>query len=142
MRKLAICCLVLAVVSMFAPAAQAGTKCYHLTYFCDGLETTAAPPIVVGLWDWVCLANNTGTLIAGTATKFGSQPIYPYVGGTGSGFDAMFVLHPTTHTFDLIATSDGFTTFAFQLNSPYTTTKGKCNPLDRANSKRPPAVLR
>jgi hypothetical protein len=68
MRKFAICCLTLVAVTMFVPAAQAGIKC-HLTNFCDGLQTTTFPTIagtaVVGLWDFVCLGNNTGTPTCG-----------------------------------------------------------------------------
>ena len=129
------------VAVVFAPAAQAGTRCIHLTNFCDGLETTTSSGIVVGLWDWVCLDANTGSLISGTATKFGGQPIYPYSGGTGAGFTAEFVLHPVTHTFDLIGSTDGITTFFFQSSQPYTVTKGPCSPLHNVNN-RPPAVLK
>lgn len=144
MKKLTICCLVIAVSALFTPVAQAGTKCIHLTNFCDGLEITSFPTIagtaVVGLWDWVCLGNNTGSLIAGAPTKFGGQPIYPYSGGTGSGFAGLFALNGSLHEFDLWGSMDGFTVFAFQTNQPYTTTKGKCNPLARTNPKRPAVV--
>lgn len=145
MRKFAICCLAIAVSAMFVPAAQAGTKCYHLTNFCDGLETTTFPSnagtAVVGLWDWVCLGNNTGTLIGGAPTKFGAQPLYPYNGGTGSGSFALFTLNNSLHLFDLWESFDGFTVFAVQTNQPFTTTKGVCNPLVNTNGK-PPALLR
>jgi hypothetical protein len=135
MKRFAICCVALAVAAMFVPAAQAGTKCYHLTNFCDGLEATnifvggTAGTITVGLWDWVCLANNTGTLVSGVPNRFGGQPLYPYSGGTGSGFSATFTFKPLTHLFDLYGTVDGMTTFAFQTSQPYTTTPGPCNPL-------------
>jgi len=40
MKKFAICCAVLVVAAMFVPGAQAATKCYHLTNFCDGVQAT------------------------------------------------------------------------------------------------------
>jgi hypothetical protein len=135
MKKFAICAaLVLAV--MLIPSAQAATKCYHLTNFCDGLQVTnihvggIQANEYVGLWDWLCLGNNTGTLISGGAgPKIGTQPLYPYSGGAGYGFNANFTFKNLTKLFDLYATFDGSTTFAFQTNQPYTTTVGPCNPL-------------
>jgi hypothetical protein len=133
MKTFAICVLVLAVAALFVPAAQAGTKCYHLTNFCDGLEATTSTgsdgALVAGLWDWQCLANNTGTIVVGVPNKFGGLPTNPpYNTGSGAGFGAMFVFKPATHTFDLLET-DGFTYFAIQVNQPFTTKAGVCNPL-------------
>jgi hypothetical protein len=143
MRKFAICCI--AVAAMFVPAAQAGTKCYHLTNFCDGLQTTTFPSnsgtAVVGLWDYLCLANNTGTPVGGAPTKFGTQPTNPYFGGTGAGAYLLFTLNNNLHQFDLWESFDGVTVFVVQTNQPFTTTKGACNPLVNTNGK-PPAVLR
>jgi len=142
MKMFAICCLVLAVAVMFVPAAQAGTKCYHLTNFCDGLQSTTIfvggdqGTESVGLWDWLCFGNNTGTLQSGGPNKFGTQPLYPYSGGSGQGFQANFTFKPVNHTFDLYATQDGHTTFAFQTAQPYTTTNGNCNPLARQTGVR------
>ena len=146
MKKFAICCLALAAVALLVPTASAGTKCYHLTYFCDGVQATQIKvggiqaQEVVGLWDWVCLANGTGTLDSGSPNAFGTQPLYPYAGGTGSGFNANFKFKPLTHTFDLYGTFDGQTTFAFQLNSPWTSTTGPCNPLHAKSGLRPSTV--
>ena len=149
MRKFAICCLAIAVATMLVPAAQgAMTKCYHLTNFCDGLEATnihvggIAGTITVGLWDWLCLANNTGTLISGVPNKFGGQPLYPYSGGTGSGFTAIFTFKPAVAMFDLYGTFDGVTAFAFQTNQPFTTTPGVCNPLSPKHTGLRPAIIR
>src|SRR5205085_7488561 len=117
------------------PSAQAATKCYHLTNFCDGLQLTTIhvggiqANEVVGLWDWLCLGAGTGTLISGSPNKVGTQPLYPYSGGTGYGFNANFTFKPSVAAFDLYATTDGQTTFAFQTNQPFTTTAGPCNPL-------------
>lgn len=135
MKKFAICCLALAAVAMFVPAANAVpiTTCYHLTYFCDGVQTTKIGPVVVGLWDWVCLGTGTGTLTGGSLNKFGTQPLYPYAGGTAFGADAVFYFHPATGLFNLTGTVDGMTFFYFQHNSPYTTTPGPCSPLGPRN---------
>ena len=136
MRKLAVCCLAIAVVVMFVPAAQAGTKCYHLTNFCDGLEANNiivggdAGTVTAGLWDWMCLKVGTGSLVSGVPNKFGGTPLYPYSGGVGQGFSAVFAFKPSAHTFDLYATFDGSSVQAFQVNQPYTTTNGACSPLN------------
>jgi hypothetical protein len=135
MKKFAICCAVLVFAAMFVPGAQAAQKCYHLTNFCDGLQFgnvfvgNVQGTEAVGLWDWRCFANGTGTLVAGPPGKVGTQPLYPYSGGTGGGFSANFAFRASTLTFDLNATFDGFTVTTFQTNQPYTTTKGVCNPL-------------
>ncbi len=142
MKMFAICCLVLAVAVMFVPAAQAGTKCYHLTNFCDGLQATQIfvggnqGTEEVGLWDWLCLANGSGTLQTGGPNKFGTAPTYPYTSGHAYGFSANFTFKSLTHTFDLYGTFDGSTTFAFQTAQPYTTTAGPCNPLARQTGVR------
>jgi|SRR5215471_3981371 len=146
MKKFAICCLALATIAIFTPAANAGTICYHLTNFCDGLQSTTIHvggvqgTEEVGLWDWVCLANGTGTLQSGGKGKFGTQPLYPYSGGTPAGFNANFTFKTLTLTFDLYATTDGSTTFAFQTAQPYTTTAGPCNPLHAKSGLRPATI--
>ena len=134
MKQFAICAaLVMAV--MLIPSAQAATKCYHLTNFCDGLQATQTfvggiqNQEVVGLWDFLCIGGGSGTLISGGPNKFGSQATYPYPAGQSYGFAANFTFKNLTHLFDLYATSNGQTTFAFQTNQPFTTTKGPCNPL-------------
>src|SRR5258708_4910456 len=135
MKKFAICCAALVVAAMFVPAAQAGTKCYHLTNFCDGLQATQIfvggiqGVEEVGLWDWVCAHNGDGSLQSGGPNKFGKQPLHPFHGGSPSGFNANFKFNPSLLLFDLYATTDGATTFAFQTNQPYTTTSGPCSPL-------------
>ena len=143
MKKFAICCVVLAVAVMFVPAAQAGTKCYHLTNFCDGLQATQIfvgglqNQEVVGLWDWLCLANGSGTLMSGGPNKFGTAPTYPYTSGHAYGFSANFTFKGgIVKQFDLYGTFDGSTTFAFQTNQPFTTTAGACNPLGPRNPGR------
>jgi len=140
MKKFAICCAVLVVAAMFVPGAQAATKCYHLTNFCDGVQATQIfvggiqNQEVVGLWDWLCFANGDGTLLVGGPNKFGSQPVYPYHGGSSIyGFAANFTFKPSVHAFDLYGTYDGQTTQAFQTNQPFTTTKGGCSPLGPRN---------
>jgi hypothetical protein len=144
MKKFAICAALVLAVMLSVPSAQAATKCYHFTNFCDGLQVTSIhvggiqANEYVGLWDWICLGNGTGTLISGGAgPKIGTQPLYPYSGGTGYGFNANFTFKASTHLFDLYATFDGQTTTAFQTNQPYTTTNGPCNPLGpRSNTGR------
>jgi len=146
MKKFAICCLAAAAVALFVPAANAGTTCYHLTNFCDGVQSTTIfvggvqGVEAVGLWDWVCLGAGTGTLDSGGKNKFGTQPLYPYSGGTPAGFNANFTFKPLTHLFDLYGTFDGSTTFAFQTSQPYTTTSGPCNPLHAKSGLRPATV--
>jgi len=153
MKKFAICLLALAVAALFVPAAQAApspTKCYHLTNFCDGVQPTT---INVGgiqgkevalLWDFVCIGAGTGTLGSGGVNAFGSQPIYPFVGGTSFGFAANFKFKPAGHLFDLYGTFDGLTASVFQTNQPWTQTNGPCNPLvvkhGKANGLRPATV--
>jgi hypothetical protein len=136
MKKFAICLAALLVAAMFVPGAQATTKCYHLTNFCDGLQVTTTHVAgiqvneVSALWDWLCLGAGTGTLVAGSPNKFGTAPLYPYSFGSDIyGFAANFSFKPAAHAFDLYATFDGLTTFAFQTNQPFTTTTGACNPL-------------
>jgi len=145
MRKFAICCLALAVAAMFVPAAQAGTKCYHLTNFCDRIQTTTfssnAGTAVVGLWDDLCLANNTGTPVGGATNKFGTQPTNPYFGGTGAGVYYIFTLNNSLHQFDLWAW-DGINLTAIQTNQPFTTTNGACKPLERQKGDLRPATER
>lgn len=150
MKKFAICCLAIAVVALFAPAAFAVpvTTCYHLTYFCDGVQATGPQGGEdAGLWDWVCLANGTGTLTIGPHNKFGSQPLYPYSFGSGQGFAANFVFKPAhvPPVFNLPGTTDGATIFYFQKNSPFTTTSGPCNPLHVQKARQSglkPATIR
>ena len=142
MKKFAICCLAIAVIALFAPAAFATpvTTCYHLTYFCDGVQATGpSGGEDAALWDWLCLANGTGTLAIGPHKKFGTQPLYPYSGGSGQGFAANFVFK-ITGLFNLPATQDGATIFYFQKNSPYTTTTGACSPLHAKSNLRPSTV--
>jgi hypothetical protein len=135
MKKFAICCAVLVVAAMVVPAAQAATKCYHLTNFCDGVQSTTIfvggvqGTEAVGLWDWKCLGVGTGTLTSGGTGKFGTQPVYPYSGGSPAGFNANFSFRASTLTFDLYGTTDGLTTFSFVTAQPYTTSKGGCSPL-------------
>jgi hypothetical protein len=138
MKTFGIFVLLVAVAVMFVPAAQANptpTKCYHLTNFCDGLQLTTIHvggiqgTEVVGLWDWLCLANGSGTLISGSPNKVGTAPTYPYPSGNAYGFSANFTFKPLLALFDLYGTFDGSTTFAFQTNQPFTTTAGPCNPL-------------
>jgi hypothetical protein len=148
MKKLAICCLVIAAVALLSPTVQAQkTFCYHLTYFCDGVQATnwAVGPVqgteVVGLWDWVCLGQGTGTLTSGGPNgRFGTQPVYPFNGGTPAGFNANFTFNQSLGVFDLYGTFDGMTTFAFQHISPYTRTKGPCSPLHAKSGLRPATV--
>jgi hypothetical protein len=138
MKKFALCCLAVALVALFVPVANAApvTTCYHLTYFCDGVQTTKNAGVVVGLWDFICQGAGAGSLMAGTANSFGTQPIYPFVGGVPAGFDAQFYLRPAKLLFNLAATTDGVTFFYFQKNSPYTPTPGPCNPLGPRNPGR------
>lgn len=135
MKKFAICCVALFVVAMLVPSAQAATKCYHLTNFCDQVQVSqftvggVQKTEVVGLWDFVCLNVGTGTLVSGGPNKVGTQPAYPYVGGVAFGANANFTFNPSLGLFDLYGTSDGMTTFAFQTAQPFTKTNGACNPL-------------
>jgi hypothetical protein len=136
MKKFAICVAVLAVAALMVPGASAATKCYHLTNFCDGVQATqiavggVQKQEVVGLWDWLCIGGGTGTLMVGGPNKFGSQPVYPYLGGSAIyGFAANFTFVPSAGAFDLYGTFDGSTTLAFQTSQPFTVTKGACNPL-------------
>jgi hypothetical protein len=137
MKKFAICCLALVAVAVMAPSAQAATKCIHFTNFCDGFQVnqTFVGGIQVnewsGLWDWLCVFNNSGTLQAGSVNKIGTQPAYPYYPniGTTNGFAANFSFKPLTHLFDLYGTFDGVNTFAFQTSQPWTKTNGACSPL-------------
>lgn len=132
MKKFAICCMALFVVAMLVPSAQAATKCYHLTNFCDQIQVNiitglggAQKTEVVGLWDWQCLGSG-GTLISGSNNKIGTQPTYPYVGGYPFGANANFTFVPASGLFDLYGTFDGSTTFAFQAGQPFTRTNGAC----------------
>jgi hypothetical protein len=150
MKKLAICCLVIAAIAVFTPAAaQATTFCYHLTNFCDGLQATnifvggIEATEEVGYWDWVCSGSCTGTLQSGGNNAFGTQPLYPFSGGTPAGFNANFKFKPLILMFDLYGTFDGATTFAFQTNQPYTRTKGPCclaGVAPKTNGKRPSTI--
>lgn len=139
MKKFAICCLAVAAAVLFVPAANAApiTTCYHLTYFCDGVQSTQIGGVVVGLWDWVCLGAGTGTVMGGVKNKFGTNPTYPFSVGTPLGAHANFYFKPTTATFNLTGTVDGVTFFYFQKNSPYTTTAGPCSPLGPKTGARP-----
>jgi len=137
MKKFAICVMVLMVAAAFVPNAQAAapkTYCYVLTNFCDGIQMTQIHvggiqgTESVGLWDWLCLKAGTGSLMAGGVDKFGTQPLYPYSGGTGSGFSANFTFNKVKG-FDLYGTFDGATANAFQTSQPYTKQAGACNPL-------------
>ena len=142
MKKFAICCLAVVVAAMCVPAAHA-TKCYHLTGFCDQVQANkifvggVQGNEVVGLWDWVCLGAGTGTLVSGGPNKIGTQPLYPYAGGTGFGANANFSFKPLTGLFDLYGTVDGATTFAFQIAQGFTTTPGACSPLAPKTGTRP-----
>ena len=134
MKKFAICCVALFVAAMLVPSAQAATKCYHLTNFCDQIQAsqTAVGGVqkqeVSGLWDWLCLGSG-GTLVAGGPNKFGTRPTYPYVGSAypyAFFASANFTFVPASGLFDLYGTADGATTFAFQTGQPFTVTKGAC----------------
>lgn len=151
MKKFAICCLAVVVAAMFVPAAQAGTKCIHLTNFCDQLELVQTfvggvqGQEVVGRWDWVCTFANDGTLISGSPNKVATQPLYPFHGGAAFGYNANFTfktLPGPTRLFDLYGTGDGITNFAFQLSQPWSFTAGHCNPLSPAEQAKPRALGR
>jgi hypothetical protein len=140
MKKFAICCMALFVVAMLVPTAQAATKCYHLTNFCDQVQVSNAvvggvqKTEVYGEWDWVCLLNGDGTPISGGTNKFGTNPSYPYHGGTSFGANANFTFG--VGVFDLYGT-DGVNLLTFQTNQPYTKTNGACSPLKHNNASRP-----
>ena len=142
MKKFAICVAILAVAALMVPGASASTKCYHLTNFCDGVQATQTAvggiqgQEVTLLWDWLCLGAGTGTLGSGGPNKFGSQPVYPYIGGSAIyGFAANFTFKGPV--FDLYGTFDGATALAFQTAQPYTKTNGACSPLaHQSNSKK------
>jgi hypothetical protein len=135
MKKFAICLAILVMAAMFVPGAQAQTKCYHFTNFCDGFQITQSTvggnqgKEWVGQWDWLCLANGTGSFMAGSVNKIGTMPNYP-MGGFGAtyGFAANFTFKGA-FGFDLYGTFDGATTFAFQTSQPFTKTNGACSPL-------------
>ena len=136
MKNFAICVMVLMVAAAFVPTAQAQvTSCYVLTNFCDGIQTTdytvggAQAKETAALWDWICLKAGTGSLMSGGPGKFGTQPTYPFVGGTPSGFSANFTFGPKAKGFDLYGTFDGSTINAFQVGQAYKKVKGACNPL-------------
>ena len=136
MKKFAICCAILVVAAMMVPGAQAATKCYHFTNFCDVVQVSQyhvggiQGNEVVGLWDWLCFGAGDGTEVVGGPNKFGTQPVYPYHGGSAIyGFASNFTFKPLVAAFDLYATFDGMTTVAFQTNQPFTTTAGACSPL-------------
>jgi hypothetical protein len=135
MKKFAICCLALALAALFVPAAQAApsaTKCIHFTNFCDGFQRTQSHVggvqvnEWVGLWDYVCAGNGTGSIMSGSVNKIGTHPTYPFDGG----FAANFSFAPGTHLFDLYATFDGINVTVFQTAQPWTQTNGPCNPLN------------
>jgi hypothetical protein len=142
MKKFAICCLALVAVAMLVPTAQAKpgpvTTCIVLTNFCDGIQIVTSKvggiqaKEVVGLWDYVCAKNGTGSLMAGSVGKFGTHPTYPFDGG----FSANFTLKAPALLFDLYGTFDGLTAFAFQTNQPYTPVAGPCSPLAPRNPGR------
>lgn len=137
MKKFAICCAVLVVAALMVPGAQAQTKCLHFTNFSDGFQYTQSTVggiqghEWVGLWDWFGLGNGSGTLMAGSVNKIGTQPAYPYYPSTGTtyGFAANFTFKPSVAAFDLYGTFDGANAFAFQTAQPYTKTAGPCSPL-------------
>jgi hypothetical protein len=141
MKKFAICCLVLVASTMMVPSAQAGTFCIHFTNFCDGFQVTQSfvgglqVQEWVGLWDYVCAGNNTGSLMSGSVNKIGTHPTYPFDGGFAANFSFKTVVG-VGKEFDLYATFDGQTTFAFQTSQPWTKTAGPCNPL-HAQQARP-----
>jgi hypothetical protein len=136
MKKLVICAIAVFAVAMMIPGAQASTKCYHLTNFCDGVQASQTHVggiqgnEVAGLWDWVCIGGGAGSLASGGPNKFGSVPYYPYSAGTPNyGFAANFTFKANVAAFDLYGTFDGVTATAFQTSQPYTVTNGACSPL-------------
>jgi hypothetical protein len=136
MKKLVICAIAVFAVAMMIPGAQASTKCYHLTNFCDGVQATYTTVGGIqhveesGQWDWVCAGAGVGSFTAGGTNKFGSAPYYPMTsGGTFYGFAANFTFKPSALAFDLYGTFDGATPTAFQTSQPYTVTNGACSPL-------------
>ena len=135
MKKFAICLLAIAALTVFVPStfAKSATTCYHLTYFCDGVQATKNGAEDAFLWDWICLGAGTGQIGIGPHKKFGTYPLYPFNSGTPGGFAANFVFG--AGTFSLPATFDGVTISNFQTNSPYTTTSGACNPLGPRNGR-------
>jgi len=132
MKKLAICCLVMALAALFVPVSQAAPRCITFTNFCDRIEfdTTnvggVEGTVFFGSWDWECASDPTSSIIGNGGTKFkvGTRPIYV---GTDYAFaySAGFTFKKAGLLFDLYGTN-GPSAFAFQLAQPWTQASGSC----------------
>jgi hypothetical protein len=136
MKKLAICCLVLAVAAIFVPVSQAAPRCITFTNFCDQIQYDTAAvggingTILWGNWDWLCnfeaSANVAGN--GGAKLKLGTRPysaVYAYL----SPYSFGFAFAKSSHLFGLQGNNGGLNgggAFVVQDNQPWTQATGSC----------------
>ena len=146
MRKLTLCCIVLALAVAMAPSSQAAVRCIHFTNFCDSIQvnntvtetTFPGSKANYGGWDWECLGDWTSASIIGnSATKslmatrvVYSGTIYAYAYTSGFGF-----VFKKTGSFFNLEDTNGSSMFALQTNQPWTLTSGACRSADVDLSK-------
>lgn len=106
MKKLAICCLVLALAAIFVPASQAAPRCITFQDYCDQIQFDTSNiggvtgTALWGDWQWVCSADTT--LISGKGgpkLTAATQPVY--ASGVPFGLNAAFVLRKSDHLMDV-----------------------------------------
>lgn len=141
MKKLAICCLVLALAAIFVPTSQASPRCITFTNFCDQIQydTTVVGGVTgtvfYGDWDWFCTPGSSTSIIGngGSKLKVATRPVYyTYT----FAYTAGFTFRKSDHLFDLMATT-GLAGGAlyFQYNQPWTQAGGTCGFAKPSNGK-------
>jgi len=132
MKKLAICCLVLAVAVMFVPKSQANPRCISLQDYCDltNFDTSniggQTGTELIGDWLWDCVSTSTYTAGNGGAKlKFGTRPVYS--NGVAFFYTSNWTLTKANHLGDInfSAGLSGGLAFAIQ-NEPWSQSAGTC----------------
>lgn len=136
MKKLANCCLALALVFVFVPNSQAGNGCIQLTQYCDRVQiaTTAVGGEqgieLVGLWDWMC----DGVTLAPVAGNFGSKITFAgYLANIG--LTENWTANRRDGLADIYETADGRTESPLVLGVGFTLTPGSCGLTNPNNGK-------
>jgi len=147
MKKLALCCTILALAVAMIPSSQAAVRCIHLTNFCDTIlvnntvtETTfPGGKANYGGWDWECLGDWTSASIIGNSAAKSLMATRPVYSGTDYAFAYTtgfgLVYKKSGPIFNLEGTT-GTSMFALQTSQPWTLTNGACR-ADDVNLSKP-----
>lgn len=127
MKKLAICCLALAVCAVFVPTSHAASKCIALSDFCDRVSVNITNvggqqgTELVGLWDWTCDGVTLAPMAGGAGTKLKFAGFL-----AGIGLTENWTANKGNHITDIYLTADGVNESPLVTGEGFSLTNGSC----------------